>query len=155
MLFLTTELHAWLWKSNIRRMWWWERKMRGGGVSCQTLLKQKCALLWVLWKTSCLGTIFFLSACCVCLFLSIQCLFNGLESLLQETCYHFWLSKYLILYIVEIHIHVVINVMSKWKLTYWIISNYINILLCCTWIFRNALKLWCTLSGIRFPVTRL
>ena len=32
---------------------------------------------------------FFLSSCCFCLCLSIHCLFNGLESLLQETCYHF------------------------------------------------------------------
>ena len=127
MLFLTTELHAWLWKSNIRHMWWWERKMQG--VSCQTLFKQKCTLLWVLWKISCLVTIF-LSSCCFCLFLSTHCLFNSLESLLQETCYHFWLSKYLILYIVEIHI--VINVMSN--------ENWHIELFQITFMYNNAVR---------------
>ena len=63
--------------------------MRGGrGVMPNTFEAKMCPFMSVM-KNKLFNDHFFLSGCCVCLFLSIHCLFNGLESLFMETCYQF------------------------------------------------------------------
>ena len=66
-----------------------EKKMQGGRGVMPNTFQAKMRTFMSIMKNKLFSDHFFFQAVVFCLFLSIHCLFNGLESLLQETCYHF------------------------------------------------------------------
>ena len=63
--------------------------MRGGRGVMPNTFEAKVRPLMSVMKNKLFSDHFFLPGCCFRLFLSIHCLLNGLESPLQQTCYHF------------------------------------------------------------------
>ena len=66
-----------------------KKNAREGGGGLAKHFSSKNAPFYECYENKLFSDHLFLSSCCFCLFLSIHCLFDGLESLLQETCYHF------------------------------------------------------------------
>ena len=63
--------------------------MQGGRGVMPNTFETKLRLFMSVMKTKLFSDHFFFQTVVFCLFLSIHCLFNCLESLLQETCYLF------------------------------------------------------------------